>query len=142
MQTKITLSQHNLKYFFSPVGPLHTHHTESYWPYDFVDRNSKTLYVTIGDSWTWGSSILTDYIDFSSPIEQQEERKQKLYGNIITKNKNYDWLNLGCYAAGNNWIANKVFELYRLLPRLEYHKIIVHCVLTGVGRWFDTWQDS
>ena len=138
----IKLTQHNLKHFFSPVGPLHSHHTETYWPYDFVDRNSKTLYVTIGDSWTWGSGVITGYIGYDAPAKKQEERKQNLYGNIITMNKNYDWLNLGSYASGNYWIADKVFELRRLLPRLKYDKVIVHCVFTGVGRWFGTWQDS
>ena len=139
---KIKLTQHNLKHFFSPVGPLHSHHTETYWPYDFVDRNSKTLYVTIGDSWTWGSGIITGYIGYNAPAKKQEERKQNLYGNIITKSKNYDWLNIGGVGQGNYWIADKVFELRRLLPRLEYNKVVVHCVLTSVGRWFGTWQDS
>ena len=139
---KIKLSQQNLKFFFSPVGPFHSWHTESYWPYDFVDRNSKTLFVTIGDSWTWGSGIINGFIDMSSGVQTQEKRKRHLYGNIISENKNYDWLNLGSYNIGNYWIADKVYELRRLLPTLDYDKIIVHCLFTGVGRWFDTWQDS
>ena len=54
---KVTLNANNLQGYFSPVGPLHSHHGEHLWPYDYVDRDSDTLLVTIGDSWTWGSGI-------------------------------------------------------------------------------------
>ena len=142
MQT-IKLAQDNFKGFFSPVGPLHSHHSVHFWPYNYVDRDSDTLLVTIGDSWTWGMGIQQDYFDAVSKIEEKEDfRLQNLYGNLISKEKNMNWLNLGFYSAGNQWIANKVFEFRALAPLLSFKKIIVMVNLTSTGRWFNTWQDS
>ena len=140
---KITLTQENFKFFFSPVGPLHGYHEEHFWPYDYVDRNSETLLVTIGDSWTWGSGICDRDRDAVSITEQENNfRLKHVYGNLISEQKNWNWLNLGFYQQGNQWIANKVFELRRLVPLLEFKKIIVMCVLTSTARWFHTWHDG
>lgn len=140
---KITLNQKNFKHFFSPVGPLHSHHDEHIWPYDYVDRNSDTLLVTIGDSWTWGSGICNHYTDaVNSTAEDNDFRKKHLYGNLISKERNWNWLNLCFYSAGNQWIANKVFELRALSPLLDFKEIIVMISFTSTGRWFNTWQDS
>lgn len=140
---KITLDQKNFKHFFSPVGPLHSHHAKQIWPYDYVDRGSDTLLVTIGDSWTWGSGLCDHYTDAANcTAEDNEFRKNHLYGNLISNSKSWNWLNLGFYSIGNQWIANKVFELRALVPHLGFKKIIVMCVLTGTARWFNTWQDG
>jgi len=138
---KIKLDQDNFKHFFSPVGPLHSHHEEHVWPYDYVDRGSDTLLVTIGDSWTWGSGI-DGVFNVVNITEEDNFRRNHLYGNLISKEKKWNWLNLGFYSMGNQWIADKVFELRALLPHLEFKKIIVMCVLTGTARWFHTWQDG
>lgn len=143
MHKSISLDQNNFKLFFSPVGPLHSHH-EHIWPYDYVDRNSDTLLVTIGDSWTWGSGlnacINADAVSITA--EQNKARQDTLYGNLIAREKNYNWLNLGFYAMGNQWIAHKVLELIGLVQRLEFKKIIVICVLTGTARCFNTFHDA
>jgi len=140
---KIKLDQNNFKHFFSPVGPLHSHHEEHVWPYDYVDRGSDTLLVTIGDSWTWGSGICNSNNDAVTITQDQDDfRKNHLYGNLISKEKKWNWLNLGFYAMGNQWIVDKVFELRGLIPHLHFKNIVVVCVLTGTARWFNTWQDS
>ena len=123
---KIKLNQNNFKYFFSPVGPLHSHHEEHIWPYDYVDRGSDTLLVTIGDSWTWGSGISGKGVDATNiTAEQNDFRLDHLYGNIISQDKNWNWLNLGFYAMGNQWMVDKVSELRALLPLLEFKEIII-----------------
>ena len=140
---KIKLDQDNFKHFFSPVGPLHSHHEEHVWPYDYVDRSSDTLLVTIGDSWTWGSGICNSNNDAVTITQDQDDfRRNHLYGNFISKEKNWNWLNLGFYATGNQWIVNKILELRGLVPHLHFKNIVVVCVLTGTARWFNTWQDS
>ena len=140
---KITLDQNNFKGFFSPVGPLHSHHGEHIWPYDYVDRGSDTLLVTIGDSWTWGMGIQAIDNDAVDDNDQQKQfRLENLYGNIIAKEKEMNWLNLGFYSAGNQWMVNKVFELRALSPLLDFKEIIVMVNFTSSGRWFNTWQDS
>ena len=108
---KVTLNANNLQGYFSPVGPLHSHHGEHLWPYDYVDRDSDTLLVTIGDSWTWGSGITGNYIEAGNLKKQENDfRLQHLYGGIIAKEKKCNWLNLGFYSAGNRWISNKNFH--------------------------------
>lgn len=140
---KIKLNQNNFKHFFSPVGPLHSHHDEHIWPYDYVDRSSDTLLVTIGDSWTWGSGMAGHGVDaMNITAEKNDFRLNHLYGNVISKEKNWNWMNLGFYGMGNQWIVNKIFELRALVPHLEFKKVIVMCVLTGTGRWLHTWQDG
>lgn len=140
---KIILDQNNFKGFFSPVGPLHSHHEGHIWPYDYVDRGSDKLLVTIGDSWTWGSGIDNSYNSANrEPDVQKNFRLKNLYGNLISSAKDMNWLNLGFYSQGNQWIANKVFELRALVPLLAFKEITVMCILTGTGRWFYTWQDS
>jgi hypothetical protein len=140
---KITLNQKNFKPFFSPVGPLHSHHEEHIWPYDYVDRGSDTLLVTIGDSWTWGSGISGKGVDATNiTAEQNDFRLDHLYGNIISQDKNWNWINLGFYAMGNQWMVDKVLELRALLPLLEFKEIIVMINFTSTGRWFATSHDS
>lgn len=140
---KITLDQTNFAKFFTPVGPLHSHHKEHINPYNYIDRGSDTLLVTIGDSWTWGSGINDGYVDaVNSTAQQTKFRLDNLYGNIISKEKEMNWLNLGFYSAGNQWITNKVFELRALTPLLNFKKIIVLVMWASTGRWFNTWQDS
>lgn len=141
---KIIFNQNNFKDFFSTVGPFHSHHSENICPYDYVDRNNDTLLVTIGDSWTWGSGICDNNTNGAVNItkEQNNFRLNHLYGNLISKEKNWNWLNLGFYSAGNQWMVEKVFELRRLIPYLNFKNIILICVLTSTGRWLNTWQDS
>ena len=140
---KIKLDQDNFKHFFSPVGPLHSHHEEHVWPYDYVDRGSDTLLVTIGDSWTWGSGICNSNNDAVTITQDQDDfRRNHIYGNLISKEKKWNWLNLGFYAQGNQWMLHKIWELRALVPFLQFKKIIVMVNFTSTGRWFNTWQDS
>jgi hypothetical protein len=143
MNKKIILDQDNFKNFFSPVGPLHVHHDKHLWPYNYVDRDSDTLLVTIGDSWTWGYGINYNNNNAIDITEQEDKfRTDHIYGNLISKEKNWNWLNLGFYAQGNQWMANKVFELRGMVPFLDFKNVIVMVVLTGTARWFHTWQDG
>jgi hypothetical protein len=139
---KIILNQNNFKHFFSPVGPLHSHHEEHIWPYDYVDRGSDKLLVTIGDSWTWGSGIggLFDAVNITE--EDDKFRVSNLYGNVISKDKGWNWLNLGFYSMGNQWMVDKMFQLRALSPFLEFKEIIVMINFTSTGRWFNTSHDS
>ena len=86
---KITLDQDNFKHFFSPVGPLHSHHEEHVWPYDYVDRDSDTLLVTIGDSWTWGSGIQGSDIDAIGATEEQKQllNREQALSLVLDKSK-------------------------------------------------------
>lgn len=90
----------------------------------FVDRNSRTLLVTIGDSYTYGYNL--------------KNRMRDVYGSVLSKNLNSDWLNLAMPSSGNFWLTKKAEELSVIIPKLEYNEIFVICTFTEVGRWFNT----
>ena len=128
------LTQTTLPDYFSIADHLSSWHQQPTNTFDFVDRSSDQLLVTVGDSWTWGS-------DISENNHDNDFRLQNLYGNCASQQLGTDWLNLGLSATSNFWLAGMVEELSRIVPILEYKKIHVVCVFTGVGRWFHTQYD-
>lgn len=122
---QIKLSENNLLDYFNfeeawlvcDVNPLPAT--------DFVSRNSDTLLVTVGDSWTWGAGL------------DHNKRKNKVWGNVLSKTISADWLNLAQPGQSNQWMANRCRELYNISTDLEYKKIIVVVVFTGAARSLD-----
>ena len=128
------LSQNTLPDYFTIADRHSSWHQQPTNTFDYVDRGSDTLIVTVGDSWTWGS-------DISENNHDNLLRIKNLYGNILSQQVNTDWLNLGLSATSNFWLTAMVEELGQLVPNLEYKKICVICVFTGAGRWFHTQYD-
>jgi len=131
------LSQTYIDDYFSinPVEAFWLSNTETYKLFHFEDRNSQNLLVTIGDSWTWGSDIAVDVRD---PARQNQERLDKVYGSVLSRHLDSDWLNLAMPASGNACIALQSEQLSDIIPDLEYDKIYVICTFTDAGRSFDT----
>lgn len=98
--------------------------------FDFVNRNSDTLVVTIGDSWTYGTEL-----DLNS-------RNREVYGAQLAHGMSADWLNLAIPAQGNFWIAHMVSQLSAIIPQLEYQVIYCVCTFTDPTRWFNTHFDQ
>ena len=128
------LTQQTLPNYFSIADRLSSWHQTPTNTFDFVDRSSDELLVTVGDSWTWGS-------DISENNHDNDFRLKNLYGNLASQQLHTDWLNLGLSATSNFWLAGMIEELSQVVPHLEYKKISVVCVFTGVGRWFNTQYD-
>lgn len=122
---QIKLSENNLLDYFNfgeswlvcDVNPLPAT--------DFVSRNSDTLLVTVGDSWTWGASL------------NPNKRKNQVWGNLVSEMIGADWLNLAQPGQSNQWMANRCRELYNISAELEYKKIVVVVVFTGAARSLD-----
>jgi hypothetical protein len=129
------LSQHTLPQYFSIANADTSWYQEPTNTFDFVDRGSKTLLVTVGDSWTWGS-------DISINNTSNHERLEHVYGQVLSRAMGADWLNLAISAQGNFWMAGIVAELAKIIPDLEYDRICVVCTFTGVLRWFNTRFDQ
>jgi hypothetical protein len=129
------LEQDTLGQYFSLADSSSSWHQSPTNTFDFVDRNSNTLVVTIGDSWTWGG-------DLSLNNKDCQYRRDNVYGNLVAKELNADWLNLGLCAQGNFWIASMAAELASVVPSLEYQHIYVICTFTGTLRWFNTKYDQ
>ena len=112
-------------------------------PYDFISRNSDTLVVTIGDSWTWGADLTqiknnTLHID---RLDDDTYRLENVYGGMLAKNIKADFLNLGESGAGNWHIARKLEELLKISNELTYKNIIIISIFTETGRDFNGLDD-
>jgi len=120
------LRQDNLHKFFEIANVQNSHYTTPHNTYDFVARQSKSLCVTVGESWTWGADLL--------------DRTRDVYGNTLSLELDADWLNLGLPGVGNHFIARKVCELDQI--ELEYDNVYVFCTFTELGRQLDSNYDS
>jgi len=90
------------------------------WYYE-VDRDSKHLLITAGDSWTYGQTL------------DPKKRTRQIYGSLISKNKNADWINVGLCAESNLIIKDYVTLVYNNLCK-SYNKITIIFTLTESTR--------
>jgi hypothetical protein len=95
-------------------------------PYSFVNLQGKNLVVTMGDSWTWGSDMTLD--------DNHEHRLQNHFGQRLAQEWSADWLNIAQGGSGNFWLYDRVEELAKVIPTLDYQHIYVVCTLTEIGR--------
>lgn len=124
------LSTKSLPQHFTIADPRNSHYAQPTNTFDFVDRNSNTLLVTVGDSWTWGADL------------DPTLRTQQVYGNVVAQELDADWLNLAQSGSNNFFVAERVEELAKIAPELHYQKIIVICTFTEIGRSFDSHHDA
>lgn len=123
------LDKDSLPNYFTIASPANSHFKEKTNTFDFVNRESDTLVVTVGDSWTWGSDLL------------DTDRLTQVYGNIISDKLTADWLNLGQPGSSNFFIAERVEELGKLIPNLHYRNIYLICTFTEIGRGINSHHD-
>jgi len=120
------LTQDTLSNYFTIADSTNSWYETPTNTFDFVSNQSKTLVVTIGDSWTWGSDIA------------KHDRTHCVFGRLMAQELTADWLNLALCNQGNFWMATMAEELGALIPKLHYDKIYVVCTLTEIGRWINT----
>lgn len=118
---KVDLSQ------FSYVQRVSEESPQGRYPYNFIDRKSQNLVVTIGDSWTWGADI--------TPNDDKNIRLKNSYGGIISRELDADFLNLGQCGSCNLHIIERVKELNSI--DLEYNNVYVICTFTEPARSLD-----
>lgn len=123
------LTTDTLPEYFTIAGPTNSHYTRPTNCFNFVDRNSDCLVVTVGDSWTWGSNL------------NIKNRLEQVYGNLIAAELEADFLNLGQAGSNNFFIAERVEELAKIVPQLGYAKIYLICTFTETGRSFNSHHD-
>ena len=111
--------------------------------FDFVDRQSDTLIVTIGDSWTWGTDLTNCDLGCAHfmRLPDDDYRIKHVYGNVVAEAIGADFLNLGESGSGNWYIVRKMQELQNLHTFLNYKKILIFAVWTELGRDFDSHHD-
>jgi len=127
----IVLAKEVLPRYFTIADSTNSWYLTPTNTFDFINRSSNKLLVTVGDSWTWGS-------DISENNSDDEYRLKSVWGNQLSGMMGSDWLNLALSAQGNQWMADRLTELANIVPLLNYEKILVVCVFTGAGRMFNT----
>lgn len=123
------LTKEILPDYFTVASAHNSHYQNQTNTFDFVNRNSDTLVVTVGDSWTWGSDL------------DSSTRLYEVYGNLIAMQLQADFLNLAQPGSNNFFIAERVEELGNIVPQLEYKTIYLICTFTETGRSFNSHHD-
>jgi len=111
--------------------------------FDFIDRGSKILVVTVGDSWTWGADLTQEKLKgiHLDRLADDQYRIEHVYGNVLAKKIGADFLNLGEPGSSNWHIDRKLKEFHQIKHRLSYDRILVFAVFTEVGRDFNSHCD-
>jgi hypothetical protein len=127
------LTKNILPDYFTVASSSNSHYQVPTNTFDFVNRNSDILLVTVGESWTWGSDL--------TETDVESTRLTQTFGNIISTELSADWLNLAQPGSSNFFIAEKVEELGCIISMLEYKQIYLVCTFTEVGRGFNSHHD-
>lgn len=139
----VRLNNNNLYDFFSTATADDSVTVVGKKLFDLVDRQSNTLVVTIGDSWTWGADLtqLQKVGIHLDRLTDDNYRQQCMYGNVLANQIGADFLGLGESGSGNWYIDKKLKELSTICDKLPYDKIIVISIFTEVGRDFNSHND-
>lgn len=111
------------------------------WYHEAIVGND-TLIVTIGDSWTWGDSLCD--IDARVGISDTPLRTLRVYGNLLSKKMNADFVNIAMCGTDNLWMLEKAREFLTQLS-LNYTNVYVIFTLTENCRELKSstiWADS
>jgi len=108
------------------------------WYYEHC-RNSKSLLITAGDSWTWGDSL--GRISSDGYVDDFEHRITHIYGSLLAEHMQSDHVNIGICGGSNVLFYD---HLINLLSEVHsyYNQIIVILTLTELCReikWDDIW---
>jgi len=100
------------------------------WMHEDI-QGKDTLLLIVGDSWTWGDSILDIYM--RSERYDHPDRVKFIYGATLSKLFDADFINVGD-GGGNNY--DMLFRLRNLLEHniKKYKKILVAVTMTENGR--------
>lgn len=95
------------------------------WEEYYHDCSGKDrLVITAGDSWTYG-----DYLG--------EERLQQVYGRLVSRAVDADWINIGSRGRSNSWFL-KALQYLAPLVKPHYQEVIVIVTMTENGRDVET----
>jgi hypothetical protein len=98
-------------------------------PYHYVDRSLNQLLITVGDSWTYGDSLGNTCV--REGRDNPEYRLQKVFGNCLSEQLDYSWMNLALPGVSNYCIITWLKEL---LDRIHHGTTVCVITLTESGR--------
>jgi len=101
------------------------------WYHEFL-RNSNTLVITAGDSWTWGDSLGT--INSATKLsDDYDHRTTHIYGRLLADKLDADFLNIAKCGGSNAEIHDHIIQALSHVHN-NYEKIYVFVTLTEIGR--------
>jgi len=114
----------------------------TYPDFDFVQKKSRKLVVTIGESWTWGDSLGKTFHeprgtkDHHLWVDDKEYRLKNTYGGQLADTLKADFLNVAECGRSNIWIAQQLQIFLKNLHTFDHDEIFIAVTLTEVGRDF------
>lgn len=102
--------------------------------HDFVSRDSRTLLITIGDSWTHGSWVHHDIAADWTRATTEAYRQEHCFGQQISKKMGWDFVNISLPAANNQWMALVYKCICATANALPYDRIEIVITFTEYGR--------
>ena len=107
-------------------------------PCHYQNRQSNSMIITVGDSWTYGDSLGKTCV--REGRDDTEYRLQHVYGNLISKELDADWINLALPGISNRQMFIWLEQL--LSRRVHTPNTICIITLTESGRheeleWLD-----
>lgn len=91
------------------------------WMFTFCENNRDNLIICLGDSWTFGHSLL--------------DRENEIYGKLLANHYDTDFINVGCPGWSNSWILLNGEEiLTELAKNNQYKKVYVIITLSENAR--------
>ena len=100
--------------------------------YHELSRNSQSLLITVGDSWTWGDSLGGTN---APTFDNYRHRTTHIYGHIIAEMLDSDFINVGMPGQSNLYILMHLDLVLKSLKK-SYKSIKVIFTLTESGREF------
>jgi len=97
-------------------------------------KNKKTLLLTIGDSWTFGDSMLGEKEHYLKSPAGQHHRKKHLWGRHLSDRLDYDWLNIAEPGISNKVMVDYLDYFKNTKKYHRYKHIFAVIVLTETGR--------
>lgn len=104
--------------------------------YDLVERGGRDLFVTIGDSWTYGGRLEEECP--GTKKEKEQFRIETCYGYEVSSYLKNDFLNLAVPGINNLWMIDKYKALCKIADQIDYDKITIFITLTEYGREMGT----
>lgn len=95
-------------------------------------RNSDSLLITVGDSWTWGDNLGTINKE-QGVIDDYDYRVTNIYGYHLANKLDCDWVNIAVCGADNTSVMLKAVNYIKNLQK-QYKHIQVVITLTESGR--------
>jgi len=81
------------------------------------------LVITAGDSWTYGDTL--------------PDRLNQVYGRLVSKSLDADWINIGSRGRSNSWFL-KSLQYLAPLVKDHYKEVVVIVTMTENGRDVET----